>query len=109
MQNFRATAALSLLLMAIGSHAGAAGKLKERGEASAKRLCASCHAIHTTGDSPHPAAPAFRALGDRMDLNEFARRLRRGLLTGHEDMPMYRFKRDDADAMAAYIRSVQGQ
>jgi mono/diheme cytochrome c family protein len=43
-----------------------------------------------------------------MDLSELARRLRRGLLTGHEDMPMFRFKRDDADAMAAYIRSIQG-
>jgi hypothetical protein len=30
------------------------------------------------------------------------------LLTGHEDMPMFRFDRDDADAMAAYIRSIQG-
>ena len=43
-----------------------------------------------------------------MDLSELARRLRRGLLTGHEDMPMFRFKRDDADAMAAYIRSIRG-
>ena len=108
MQNFHATAAVSLLLVAIGSPA-CAEKLKERGEASARRLCASCHAIRVTGDSPHPAAPAFRTLGDRMDLDELARRLRRGLLTGHEDMPMFRFERDDADAMAAYIRSIQGQ
>jgi mono/diheme cytochrome c family protein len=65
-------------------------------------------ALWLTGNSPHPAAPAFRTLGDQMDLSELARRLRRGLLTGHEDMPMFRFKRDDADAMAAYIRSIQG-
>ena len=108
MKNFRATAAVSALVVVIGSYACAAGTLEKRGEASAQRLCASCHAIRATGDSPHPAAPAFRTLGDQMDLSEFARRLRRGLLAGHEDMPMFRFKRDDADAMAAYIRSVQG-
>jgi mono/diheme cytochrome c family protein len=34
-------------------------------------------------------------------------RIREGLLTGHEDMPMFRFGRNDADAMVAYIRSIQ--
>jgi len=41
-------------------------------------------------------------------LSKLARRIQEGLLAGHEDMPMFRFDRDDADAMVAYIRSVQG-
>jgi mono/diheme cytochrome c family protein len=60
------------------------------------------------GDSPHPAAPRFQFLGNQVDLNKLAQRIREGLLTGHEDMPMFRFDRDDANAITAYIRSIQG-
>jgi mono/diheme cytochrome c family protein len=81
--------------------------LAARGEALAEKLCASCHSIRATGASPHAAAPAFRVLGNQMEIGDLSRRLRRGLLTGHEDMPMFRFTRDDADALAAYVRSTQ--
>ena len=80
---------------------------QERGKVIAQGLCNRCHAIETSGDSPHPAAPRFRSLDARTDLNKLARRIREGLLTGHEDMPMFRFDRDDADHMVAYIRSIQ--
>jgi hypothetical protein len=34
--------------------------------------------------------------------------MREGIVTGHEDMPMFRFKGgSDADAVVAYIRSIQ--
>jgi mono/diheme cytochrome c family protein len=81
---------------------------QQRGKAIAQGLCGQCHAIDRNGDSPHPAAPRFRSLEDRIDLGKLSRRIREGLLTGHEDMPMFRFDRDDADAMVAYIRSIQG-
>lgn len=81
---------------------------QERGKVVAAGLCSRCHAIEKTGDSPHPAAPRFRSLEARTDLSKLAQRIRGGLLTGHEDMPMFRFDRDDADAMVAYIRSIQG-
>ena len=81
---------------------------QQRGEAIAHGLCSPCHAIGRQGDSPHPAAPRFRMLDNQTDLSKLSRRLREGLLTGHEDMPMFRFDRDDADAMVAYIRSIQG-
>lgn len=81
---------------------------QQRGKVIAVGLCSRCHAIETTGDSPRLAAPRFRSLDARTDLSKLAQRIRGGLLTGHEDMPMFRFDRDDADAMAAYIRSIQG-
>ena len=81
--------------------------LQQRGEVIARGLCSRCHAIGTTGQSPHPAAPRFRVLGNQMNLSKLARRLRGGLLTGHEDMPMFRIDGSDADAVVAYIRSVQ--
>jgi mono/diheme cytochrome c family protein len=87
---------------------GRAEPAQERGAALARGLCGHCHAIGTSGESPHPAAPRFRTLDAQTDLSKLAQRIREGLLTGHEDMPMFRFNRTDADAMAAYIRSIQG-
>lgn len=104
------TAALSLatLLFAASARPSFSSETpRQRGEVIAKGLCSRCHAIGRYGDSPHPAAPQFRVLDNRTDLSKLARRIREGLLTGHQDMPMYRFDRDDADAMVAYIRSIQ--
>ena len=102
------TSAALLLVTGLPSLAFADETPQQRGEAIARVLCSQCHAISRTGDSPYPAAPRFKALDNRTDLSKLARRIREGLLTGHERMPMFRFDRDDADAMVAYIRSIQG-
>jgi cytochrome c len=96
------------LLMSQASGTCQAETAQQRGKVIAAGLCSRCHAIETTGESTLPAAPRFRSLDARTDLSKLAQRIRGGLLTGHEDMPMFRFDRDDADAMAAYIRSIQG-
>ena len=96
------------LVMSLTSGVSQAESAQERGNVIAQGLCSRCHAIETTGDSPLSAAPRFRSLEARTDLSKLAGRIRGGLLTGHEDMPMFRFDRDDADAMVAYIRSIQG-
>jgi len=70
-------------------------------------MCVPCHAIGRRGSSPHRAAPAFRELSRRVDLDRFSIRLREGLISGHPDMPMFRFARDDARALTAYLRSIQ--
>jgi mono/diheme cytochrome c family protein len=101
-------AAFPALLVVVFAELCFAETIAARGEALAEKLCATCHSIRARGESPHAAAPAFRILGNQMEIGDLSRRLRRGLLTGHEDMPMFRFKRDDADALAAYVRSVQG-
>ena len=72
---------------------------QQRGGVIASGLCSRCHAVEIIGNSPLPAAPRFRSLDNRTDLSKLARRIREGLLTGHEDMPMFRFDRNDADAM----------
>jgi mono/diheme cytochrome c family protein len=71
-------------------------------------MCSQCHAIGESGSSPDSAAPAFRALNRRLDLDTFTNRMREGLIVGHPDMPMFRFAREDARALTAYLRSVQG-
>src|SRR5262245_31536447 len=81
---------------------------QQRGEVLARGMCSPCHAIGKTGTSKNPAAPRFRRLDDQTNLAKLSVRLQGGLLTGHEAMPLFRFSREDADAMVAYIRSVQG-
>jgi mono/diheme cytochrome c family protein len=78
-----------------------------RGQALVTRMCGNCHAIGKEGNSPHPSAPAFRNLERNMDLSELVVRLRRGPIAGHEDMPVFRFTRDEAQAIVAYLRSIQ--
>ena len=103
----RRASAIALLMLVVASPAAMAQTPQQRGEVLARGMCSACHAIGKTGTSKHPAAPRFRTLDNQTDLSKLSRRLQGGLLTGHEAMPLFRFSRDDADAMVAYIRSIQ--
>ena len=78
-----------------------------RGEALVERHCASCHAVRTTGVSPDKAAPAFRDLHTRYQIDDLAEGLAEGLLTGHPAMPEFRFAPADVTAIIAYLKSIQ--
>jgi cytochrome c len=102
--------AILLLLLATSSSSAedmSSSPLEQRGRALAERMCAQCHAIGKSGQSPHAGAPAFRALDRRVDLDSFMERLREGLTVGHPDMPTFRFTREDARAFLLYLRSIQ--
>ena len=83
------------------------GARERDGLVLAERMCAQCHAIAKSGVSAHSAAPAFRDLSHRVDLDDFTTRLRDGLVSGHPDMPTFRFSREDASALTAYLRYIQ--
>jgi mono/diheme cytochrome c family protein len=101
-------AALAFLSVALVQHsAEAQSALQKRGQVLAQGLCGGCHASGLTGNSAHIAAPRFREIDRHVDLDKFARRLRGGLLGTHSDMPMFRFSRNDADALVAYLRTLQ--
>ncbi len=104
--------ALSLLLalvlaFAACGHAVAFTGLQQQGQALVARMCARCHAVGRSGASAHAGAPPFRTLGRRLDIDALAGRLREGLASSHPDMPVFRFSRDDARAVAAYVRAIQ--
>lgn len=84
-----------------------AGDPAARGRALAGEFCAACHAVGRSGASPNASAPPFRVLGDKIELDDFARRLARGLSSTHPDMPTFRFKPEDAQAVGAYLLSIQ--
>jgi len=98
----------AVLLVAIAGGIARAQDDVERGRLLVTSLCGECHAVGRTGTSPHVGAPTFRSLDDRVDLDEFAGRLRAGLESGHADMPSFRFSRKDVRVAIAYLRSIQG-
>jgi mono/diheme cytochrome c family protein len=105
-------ATLTVVLLLLGTSLGLteenqSGDLEQRGLALAERMCSQCHAVGRRGESPHAVAPPFRALDRQLDLDSFMDRLREGLMTGHPDMPTFRFTREDARAFVLYLRSIQ--
>jgi mono/diheme cytochrome c family protein len=98
------------LLIALGlvtvSHPAAAQDLK-RGEMLLERACGSCHAVGRSGASPVKDALALRTLGQRYPVESLEEALGEGFMTGHPDMPEFRFDADDVGAIIAYLKSIQ--
>ncbi len=75
------------------------------GHAIAARHCAQCHAIGPAGRSRH--TEAFRRLSELYPLEGLEEALVEGLMTGHSDMPEFKLEPDSANALLAYLQSIQ--
>ena len=84
----------------------AADDLKQ-GEALLRRDCSRCHAVGVTGNSPRPDAPTFRALGKRYPIDSLEESLGEGIMSGHPDMPEFKFDADEVGAIIDYLKSIQ--
>ena len=97
---------LAFPLVAVLQPAAAADDLK-LGEALLTRSCGSCHAIGRSGDSPQKDAPAFRTLGTRYPVESLEEALGEGFMSGHPDMPEFKYDADEVGAIIAYLKSIQ--
>lgn len=79
----------------------------KRGEALLTKDCSRCHATERTGESRHPQAPLFRTLGKRYPIESLEEALGEGIISGHPDMPEFKFEGDDVGAIVAYLKSIQ--
>ena len=79
------------------------------GETLAERLCSRCHAIGNAGESTHPDAPPFRMLHRNYPVNNLQEALIEGIITGHPDMPEFKFEPEDADQLINYMISIQAR
>jgi mono/diheme cytochrome c family protein len=79
----------------------------QRGRLLLERGCSGCHAIGRAGLSPHSEAPPFRVLGQRYPIESLEEALGEGLMSGHPEMPEFRFSPSDVGAVIAYLKSVQ--
>jgi mono/diheme cytochrome c family protein len=103
----RVISLLLLAALAAAVHGAHAQQPVRQGRALVEEFCARCHAVGRSGRSRHVGAPPFRTLGRSFDLDEFPRMLERGIATGHPDMPSFKFTVDDANAVRAYLRTIQ--
>jgi cytochrome c len=79
----------------------------KRGEALLARDCASCHAVGRSGESSDKLASPFRTLGQRYPIESLEEALGEGILSGHPDMPEFKFDAGDVGAIIAYLKSIQ--
>lgn len=113
MLRFKSPAILKLfclMLPLLGAWGGAAQALDpehRRAKTMLEDLCARCHAVGKTGQSPNPLAPPFRTFGEKLYDTDMVQRLQDGLTTIHPDMPTFRFNRHEAAAAVNYLRSIQ--
>jgi len=95
----------SLLLLP----AAAAGQDLEHGRKLAEENCSPCHAVGQEGESPMPPAPAFRKISERYPVDTLWEALAEGIVTGHPEMPEFRWPLADIDDILAYISSLQAE
>lgn len=96
---------LAVLILAMTpAFAQAQDPLVVEGRTLVEQYCADCHAIGLAGDSPHQAAPPFRTLHERYDVEWLTEALVEGLVTGHPDMPEFEFDPIQAAAIVAYLQ-----
>lgn len=99
------TAAAAIAVVALGQTA-IAQNLKH-GEELLVKNCASCHAVGRNGESSNKLAPPFRTLGQRYPVESLEESLGEGIMSGHPDMPEFKFDAKDVDAIIVYLKSIQ--
>ncbi|MBI2716041.1 MAG: cytochrome c [Rhizobiales bacterium] len=97
---------LAAALAAAVQPATAADDLK-LGETLLARHCGACHAVGKSGDNPQKDAPALRTLGSRYPVEALEEALGEGFMSGHPDMPEFKFDADDVGAIIAFLKSIQ--
>ena len=100
-------ALLALPLVVVNPATAAEKDLTAKGEALVRENCSRCHAIGKEGDSPHPQAPPFRTLSNKYPIENLAKSLAEGIVSGHPDMPIFVFSPQDVAAIIDYLQSVQ--
>jgi mono/diheme cytochrome c family protein len=96
----------ALLALASLGPAAAANDTK-RGETLLTRDCSRCHAVGRVGASPVKEAPEFRTLGKRYPIESLEEALGEGIMSGHPDMPEFKYDADDVGGIIAYLKSIQ--
>lgn len=102
-------AILPAVLAGFGTIAAAAemgSRLIEQGRAIAEAKCGRCHATGPSGDSPHHITPPFHRLHEDFPIPMLSDAAEQGVLSGHDEMPMFEFSPDEVRALLAYIDSL---
>lgn len=79
----------------------------EVGHRVAQDLCAQCHAVERTGDSPNTAAPPFRAILSTYRPDWLADDLHTSQAIAFRKMPVFHFGDGHEYDIVAYLMTIQ--
>lgn len=99
-------AAAAIAQPAVGTPTAPADAQIARGLELVSSNCGMCHAIGVDGDSPNMLAPRFRDLHNKYPVDQLEESLVEGIRT-HGTMPEFTFGDEDAEAIIAYLKSIQ--
>lgn len=102
----RTFAALAFAVTAMTGPA-LADDLVEFGREIAEVNCSACHAISTDDESRHSEALPLRELSQRYPVEALEEALVEGILVGHPDMPEFEATPEQANALIAYLNTIQ--
>jgi cytochrome c len=77
-----------------------------KGRALVEEKCSRCHAIGLEDKSPHPKAPPFREVVEIYPSENLAEALAEGIVSGHPDMPVFKFEPAQIEAFLGYLNSL---
>jgi cytochrome c len=99
-------AAICALLIGLSAQDEPVGDIKA-GRALAIDRCSACHAVDVGDASAQPAAPPFRDLNDRYDVEGLAESLAEGIFVGNPIMPEHVLEAAEILDLIAYLRSFE--
>ena len=88
--------------------ASGSGDVASAGRQLASERCGSCHAIgREPAISPHESAPPFTEIVQLYPAESLSEALAEGIMVGHEDMPEFRFTKDEVHDLIRYLKSLE--
>jgi mono/diheme cytochrome c family protein len=100
------TACVVSILNLIALPARAEKNELRRGYAIAVEKCSHCHAISHDDIPPHAIVIPFRQLYTRFPIPMLVEARERGVIAGHDEMPMFSLTIPDTSALLSYIDSL---
>ena len=100
---------LAAFVMSLGTGSKAASDPATQGFNLLRANCARCHAIDEASLSPEPKAPPFRVIFTKYQPEALEEALAEGIVTGHEQMPVFAFEPEEATAIIAYLDTLKGE
>jgi cytochrome c len=98
---------LAALLASAPAFAQPLSPAAQRGQNLARANCARCHSIDKVTESPLKIAPAFRTLHTKYPVENLEEPLAEGIVTGHQNMPEFRFAPDQVADFITFLKTLQ--
>ena len=100
---------LTDFVMSLGEGKKAESDAATQGFDLLRSNCARCHAIDAASLSPEPKAPPFRDVVKKYNPDDLEEALAEGIVTGHNNMPVFSFTPEEATAIIAYLDTLKAE